>query len=169
LGYKKRIVIYCLSEYHGSRFVSTFRRLVTGLLLQRIWFKSRLGRVRTVVQKVALREVFLPVLQCYLSVSFNQWPSFIFIYVLLLREGQMTEACSTSAKESFFKKSGIVGYNLTTGLINNQRSFVRSTVHSGHKYVLHLIGHTAWSNIKKPFQMNQPTRCSNFSSLLLVV
>jgi hypothetical protein len=47
------------------------------------------------------------------------------------------------SKGKLFQISGIVGYSRTTGLINSQRSFVRSTVSSGHKYVLQLIGHIA--------------------------
>ena len=54
------------------------------------------------------------------------------------------------SKGNIFQKSRIVGYNLIAGLTNSQSSSVRSTVHSGHQYVLQLVGFTAWSKIKIP-------------------
>jgi len=59
--------------------------------------------MRLVVYKVALEPVFLPVLLFPLSVSFHQCSTLIFIYMLLLLEGQTGEAWKPSKKRCSFR------------------------------------------------------------------
>ena len=51
-------------------------------------FDHKSVHVRFVVQKLALRKVFLPILRSPLSVSFHQCPELIFIYTMFLTERQ---------------------------------------------------------------------------------
>ena len=72
-----------------GRLILVFK--VAGLSPQRRWFDARSVHVRFLVNTVALGQVSLPKPLFPLSVSFNQCPTFIFIYMLLLPEGQTDE------------------------------------------------------------------------------
>jgi hypothetical protein len=62
-------------------------------------FDLRSVHVRRVVVKVALGQVFVPVLRFSRSVSFHQCSILICIYTLLLAEGQTGEAWEPSRKQ----------------------------------------------------------------------
>jgi hypothetical protein len=66
-------------------------------------FDSGSVLVRFVVDKVALGQVSLPVLQFPLSVSFHQCSILIVIYMLLLPEGQRVEDWNPPKKQCSFK------------------------------------------------------------------
>jgi hypothetical protein len=84
--YLKMHVNFCLQIVVKWR-----RRLVAGLSRWRSGFNSRLVLLRSLVDEVAVVQVFIRVLRFPLSVSFHQRPLF-FIYMLLLRRGETGEA-----------------------------------------------------------------------------
>jgi len=59
--------------------------------------------VRVVVDKVALGQVFLRALEFRPSVSFNQCPMLVFIYMLLLPAGQTGECWEPREKNAVSK------------------------------------------------------------------
>ena len=74
-------------------------RLVAGLSPRRPRFDSKSVPVRFMVDKVALRQDFLPVVMFSPSVSFQQRSTLIFIYMLLLPEEPKKE-CSLGKREA---------------------------------------------------------------------
>ena len=82
--------------------------IMINVLSRRPGFDPRPVHVRFVLSRVALWQVFLPVLRFSLSVSFHQCSTFTFIYMLLLSEEQ-TGAAWEPPKAMLFRKSENIG------------------------------------------------------------
>jgi hypothetical protein len=78
--------------------VPCFRRSVAGLSRLRPGFDPSTVHMRFVIDKVAL-EVVLPAFLFPLPVSFHQHSTLVFIYTLLLPEGQTGEAWGPYKKQ----------------------------------------------------------------------
>jgi len=86
--------------------VPRLRRLVAGLSARRPGFGLRSIHVRFLVDEMALGQVFLLVFCFPLTISFHQCFILIFIYVLLLPEGQNREASDHSSSQCSFGSRG---------------------------------------------------------------
>jgi hypothetical protein len=86
--------------------VQWLRRLVDGLLPRRTDFDPASVHVRLVADGVALDRVFFEYFSFPLPISFHQCSVLIFIYMLLLPEGQTGEAWEPFEKQSSFSEIG---------------------------------------------------------------
>ena len=104
-GRKMFSLTYDLKLFVQYRLILVFKAvpwlmwLVTGLLRQRPGFGPKPIYMRFVVEKVALKQGFLCVIQFFLSVSFLQCYILVFIYTFLLLKGQRVEAQEPSTMQ----------------------------------------------------------------------
>jgi hypothetical protein len=92
------LLCVAVSTVQANEALSWLRRLVAGLSPRRSWFDPRSVSVGSVVDKVALAQVSVRVLQFFLSLSFHQYSVLIFIVTLLLSEGQAGDDWEPSSK-----------------------------------------------------------------------
>ena len=102
----------CLLRGRTESILNTLpylRKLVPGLSPRRPSFDSRPGRVKFVMGKQALGQVFHRLIRFPLPLSFHHCSIIIFVHALLLTEGQTDEAWERSKQAMLFRKSESIG------------------------------------------------------------
>jgi len=98
--------------FYSHFFLPWLRRLFAGFSKLCPGFDPRLVHVRFVVHKVAMGQVSLPVLHFPLSASFQQSPTIVFIYMLLLPEGRTDEGWEPSKSNAVSEIEGTLDRKL---------------------------------------------------------